>query len=64
MLSLENIYTLYFQLYFRLGICLNKLSINQRIIIINNKFKNTIYFLQKNTYIYIYIYILLIIVIC
>ena len=29
MLSLANIYTLYFRLYFRLCICLNKLSINQ-----------------------------------
>ena len=29
MLSLPNIYTLYFRLYFRLCICLNKLSINQ-----------------------------------
>ena len=29
MLSLTNIYTLYFRLYFRLCICLNKLSINQ-----------------------------------
>ena len=28
MLSLANIYTLYFRLYFRLCICLNKLSIN------------------------------------
>ena len=28
MLSLSNIYTLYFRLYFRLCICLNKLSIN------------------------------------
>ena len=31
MLSLANIYTLYFRLYFRLCICLNKLSINQSI---------------------------------
>ena len=30
MLSLANIYTLYFRLYFRLCICLNKLSINNR----------------------------------
>ena len=29
MLSLANSYTLYFRLYFRLCICLNKLSINQ-----------------------------------
>ena len=29
MLSLAIIYTLYFRLYFRLCICLNKLSINQ-----------------------------------
>ena len=29
MLPLENIYTLYFRLYFRLCICLNKLAINQ-----------------------------------
>ena len=28
MLSLANIYTLYFRLYFRLCVCLNKLSIN------------------------------------
>ena len=34
MLSLANIYTLYFRLYFRLCICLNKLSINQSIICI------------------------------
>ena len=31
MLSLSNIYTLYFRLYFRLFICLNKLYINQLI---------------------------------
>ena len=31
MLLLANIYTLYFRLYFRLCICLNKLSINQSI---------------------------------
>ena len=30
MLSLENFYTLYFRLYFRLCICLNKLSINSQ----------------------------------
>ena len=36
MLSLANIYTLYFRLYFRLCICLNKLSINNT----NNNNKN------------------------
>ena len=34
MLSLADIYTLYFRLYFRLCICLNKLSINKRYIFI------------------------------
>ena len=36
MLSLANIYTLYFRLYFRLCICLNKLSINRVLPILLN----------------------------
>ena len=49
MLSLANIYTLYFRLYFRLCICLNKLSIND--INTNNNF-------EINNYINIHILLL------
>ena len=44
MLSLANIYTFYFRLYFRLCICLNKLSINQYIanVLLKNRNKSNI----------------------
>ena len=43
MLSLENIYTLYFGLYFQLCICLNKLSINiiEKIVLFIIEFKTS-----------------------
>ena len=40
MLSLANIYTLYFRFYFRLCICLHKLAINQSINNNNNNNSN------------------------
>ena len=49
MLSLANIYTLYFRLYFRLCICLNKLSINNDNNINNN---NNYYYYYLLEYIF------------
>ena len=55
MLSLANMYTLYFRLYIRLCICLNKLSINNNNNKNNNKNNNNTdeipsYILQKFSY--------------
>ena len=47
MLSLANIYTLYFRLYFRLCICLNKLSINKIISLKYIYYKNKVKYNKK-----------------